>query len=1248
MITDKQKYAMVNQFRAHSLSVIRKNQKSFLPVLNTGKIFCCDKYRYMDKWHSYAYSADEPEKSFTILYVEHMPYRSLYKRVGNAAKSFTSSIDKMIFDNELVPFLLFINNRFVPWGKIDIVYDYGETFLKIHGPEYYKDLISDIKMVILPYNISFLYGSEPDYSFNSNFEALRSYINNNAVVKGQDIFITLPDTSVDYTYEHNTYNVGFWLLNQNKLKRLGVLSQERIDKLRQIDVNKIVNKDGHDEYMQTTVNIFDRDSYDNVELERLCNICPDNVLLKFNDNGELSDDGTNIIYLIDKSEVYYERTDVDGNSYIGRVKDGRLYIQEDPLGATVQNQLTHVHLNNSDEYVNGRDILFEENFLVFKNGCLCTDCKFDFAMYNNYKIYDVDKSIDYTADGKPYHQIQNNHITILTFLGNCDHLITHLDQFPNKKYVKQRLSESFFLNTDVNGYRDMISEPLDFDVYDSKLYKQNVLDSMNSVLAYNPLLLDSLFTKYVKSVCYTGKELNDKITIKKKYKYKYIEENNKRVMKRILINSRGIDIPRMRFDEDHETYPLIFLNGELIANYDELKVTSNKLFLPVIEDFDPTDEIEFLYITGINNNEYIIDKFEGTDHCYSKAIPKDELRIFSTDVKDLLEYPDIKYDYDNIAFPVYKRTYKVLEQDNVLGRRIQNKLGDTIEYDEVVTIPDDFKGRKVIAASYKKFVYQRIKVDKKAYRVRISRKFRCCDNQKQYCLFINGRLVDRDDYIITLPKLSRPFDGMYLYTSRFFKATDRIDLFYLPYEFMNMNSDKTFELKENGYIEYDRQSLKFPLDPDLYMIFINGKKVAKDNIIRISANTMRITKDTQSTNDLCIFSVVKDDMPEVSNYIATGKLSKYEKLIDFIKYNDRLGYDELDRLFNEYIKMSNFEAPLNADVARIAIINEIVRDFWVASGYDYNAHPFVYDFEHDDYISKDYETGNYILPSMDAVPNINIIKYDLHHLYFVLCDGNSKISGKTYLENGRIIENPVFKWAYNDNYNTEEIEYQKLNDTNIPIHDDYEYEYHSNFVIGKKSKVAEFKLESSNGFNICKSYITLNYCSPIYYGLVDKSLVDGSNSDIYSNHPSDIIKTLNKVIQPRRNLTLDKYIIGNNKRFVYAVPKEYACDEDGTLLLTFFLPDINSPEVINANMDDKSTPIYTDGIASSNVSDSSNSTENSYESGLRELNAFTMQQFKNNVIYTNQYGYQEEYMIFISNGYFTRLYDNIGFNIKVK
>ena len=123
MITKEQEYALVNKYKSHSELVVRRNQKQFLPVFNTGKIFCTNKYHYMDKWYGYAYSVEEPDKAYTILYVENMPYKSLYKR---KEKSFTTSIEKMVFDNELVPFLLFVNNRFVPWNKIDIIYNYME------------------------------------------------------------------------------------------------------------------------------------------------------------------------------------------------------------------------------------------------------------------------------------------------------------------------------------------------------------------------------------------------------------------------------------------------------------------------------------------------------------------------------------------------------------------------------------------------------------------------------------------------------------------------------------------------------------------------------------------------------------------------------------------------------------------------------------------------------------------------------------------------------------------------------------------------------------------------------------------------------------------------------------------------------------------------------------------------------------------------------------------------------------------
>ena len=43
MITTEQKYAIVDKYKPHVKSVVRENQKQFLPVFNTGKIFCTER-----------------------------------------------------------------------------------------------------------------------------------------------------------------------------------------------------------------------------------------------------------------------------------------------------------------------------------------------------------------------------------------------------------------------------------------------------------------------------------------------------------------------------------------------------------------------------------------------------------------------------------------------------------------------------------------------------------------------------------------------------------------------------------------------------------------------------------------------------------------------------------------------------------------------------------------------------------------------------------------------------------------------------------------------------------------------------------------------------------------------------------------------------------------------------------------------------------------------------------------------------
>lgn len=1181
MITKEQTYALVNKFKSHTESVVKTNQKQFLPVFNTGKIFNTKRYHYLDRWYGYAFSADEPEKTYSIIYVENMPYRTLYKR--GSTKSFTTSIERMIYDKELVPFLLFINNRFVPWHNIDIIHDCDDTYLKIHGEKYNYYAIGDIKMLVIPYNISYV-GTEPEYSFNTNFSALCDYINKSATIKNNKLYINLPDTGTDYTYERFTYNIGYWMYNQLRLRHLGLLSDNRINKLRSISVQKT---DGINAFT-TTVNLFDRDSYIAGAYDTICNIDADNVLFRFNNNGELDNNGEHIIYFIDKDEIDFNTFTFTGNIYYGDEK------------------------SNTNTF-------FKENYFIFKNGCICNDCNIIANKYNSFKISDIDKTEDYNIEGKKITNTENNECVVYRISSNTDTIICHNYKFPNRLYVADKYIEYVNTGIDNTGYMDTCTEPLDFSISNDKVYEDNFSDAFDAVLNYNPMLFNELYDKDIISKSYTGAEANKFISIIHNDRYTYTGDadiNGNPSLEVIHIDRRGLQIYRNSI-KGHEFYAIIFLNGEVIDTYKDMIVSSNYVFIPRENDFKDTDIIEVVYFLNVNNNELPLHNFYSYNNDYSNIIPENNLKIFSTEVEDILTYKEPDYDLNNISFPVYKRSN-----------------------DHIVLIDEITNPINAVAVSSNKFVYQNLIIDRKTYKVLLDKRFRYCDNQKQYCLFINGRKIPQDKYLITIPSISRPFDRMYIYSAKFFKPTDIIDLFYLPTELADINASQDIKIKTNGYIECNKTILNYPLDPEYYMFFVNGKKIPASNILNVSTNMVRITKDTNTTDALNIYPMVSNEIQPVKEYLKSDNISKYESLIDYIKNNDSLGYEELDALFLQAITISNMETPLNAEVARIAIINEIVRDFWVTSGYDYNAKPFVYDYELDDYITKD-DNGNYIIPALDALPEINIIKYDLHYLSFTAKDANHEIFTSRYFEYGDIISNPIFEWQYNDNYNTEEIEYQRLNDIDIPIEDDYEYSYQLEKEIHMTDEDNVFKLESSNGFNICTGTIEMIFSNAIYYGLVDEDLLDQRDSDIYHNNPSQLLNDITKIIKPEIKLDLRDYIIGNNKYFIYAAPKRLVYNDDGKLLITFYLPDINSDEVKAANNDDKTMPILTNGAYTKETVDPEFSGE------LLSLDKYSME-IMTEFNYTNIYGYTEDYVIFKSNGFFTRLYDDTKFTINIR
>ena len=84
---------------------------------------------------------------------------------------------------------------------------------------------------------------------------------------------------------------------------------------------------------------------------------------------------------------------------------------------------------------------------------------------------------------------------------------------------------------------------------------------------------------------------------------------------------------------------------------------------------------------------------------------------------------------------------------------------------------------------------------------------------------------------------------------------------------------------------------------------------------------------------------------ELDDYFHGATKCDWDKAIDNLYLSLKYGPLRLNTLFNNSIILSNFEDnDIAVNVGRIAILNEIARDFWVKNGYDYNKDIFLYDY----------------------------------------------------------------------------------------------------------------------------------------------------------------------------------------------------------------------------------------------------------------------------------------------------------------
>jgi hypothetical protein len=1229
-------------------------------------------FHYDDTWYEYKYSADEPQYTYGIIRVENMPFNPFEGKRN--MKSFICSLNNLFYQRYCEPFMLFINKKFVSWNDIMVVFDCGTTYLLLYGEKYnYFDLRdAEIHMVILPFKVDYI-GEESDDRFNMMYEITREYIQESMVINDDGSFtITSPGIDEIYRYRGMVYNVGAWLYQQLKYNALGKLSLQRKEKLRRFDVIKreydlagnIINT------VYTKFNALDKDSYDTalynqVTEGRTLFEFQDRAIFKFDSDGLLDySSGVNTIALFD--DITYFRRHYSNNTT-----------------AVVQD--THV-----------RNILFRENFVVFRNGLFDPTCEMDISVHNvctidNPKKDNLDILVFYHLpierivtlldkfDWDYIYEVSKNIIEknldvkngvsayVYDENGEVVNQFDQIDAIFSKskfKFTPKMTSNVVFLNAndyERQIYLQMMAYYLDYQYTDDRLYEENYNEAMNTVMAFDPLLFSNLYHTNIDSKTYYGYEANESLLGVIDYE-----------------NRKGLKIPRNKY-EKHESYVLVFENGELIEEYSQMCVYPNFFFIPMDREFASQSRIEILYFNYIDNNEigfYLTDymvehmqeaqsgdtKWYGTDIFNQFINPKD-LKIFCKYPENIIVYNSLVKESSDIAFNV---SYRDTEGDLYL-------IGDVV--DECLNNTED--KCKLTAVSKRKFIYQRLCVENKSYRIILGSRFRYCDNPRQYMLFINGRRISEEYYYITIPKYTRPFWGMYLYTSRFVGPEDRIELFYLPEEFPNINDKLNLQITKSGYIQTRKENLEVPLDGRYYMIFANGKKIPADDIVPIDSHTIRLSKDQQTMKNIVVNRIYTDTMDEFSDYFKDESLSAYDTMTDYIINCLQLGTTELDKLFQVYEKMSDTEVDMNRrNVNRIAIINEIVRDFWVTSGYDYNTQPFVYDFISDDLIIKD-ENGNLIIPALDANQYINIIKNDTHLIYYYHNPNGN------WFENGRVINALTFFWEYSTNLYGNKTIYEQMmayssdddpsNLTKIDLGTDTrEWAYNTSI-----SSDMTFHFIGKTTSQIVDRVSHIKFADCVYVGTIDEDLLQDYSKDwtgvsaFIHNDSGGLDRVINKIdvitsneefkftpkmtesvvflnydelqnmlytfkdlCQPSPEVTLEGCTIGNNNYFVYACPKSYAYDGDDCLI-EFIFPDLNSPDIMN-HLTVGTTPVYTSGIYSL-------STNNRLES-LDRMEMILLDE----ISYTNKYGHEETYCVWRTNGFFTRLDDDCKFDITIR
>lgn len=470
-------------------------------------------------------------------------------------------------------------------------------------------------------------------------------------------------------------------------------------------------------------------------------------------------------------------------------------------------------------------------------------------------------------------------------------------------------------------YLRQLQTPFEMQMSRKKYYDQNVADCIQKMMSYDASLFNSVYKDIsnLKIEEHTGQWLLDQVDL-----------------------DGTVKLSRQHNHMTDE-YILILVNGQMYKYYYMCKYLANKYIVPV-QGISSNDIIEILRFENVNNcvTDIVINEDDGFKNI-SNEIINENMILFSTETDlDYFDFPANGLQH----FPV-EYTLETDEDDNVK-----------------ITLANPFYYGKSLKVAYKnrfQHFWYNLEETTDKYTVDLGNKFMYCNEYAKFLIFYNGRRLGSDHYRLTLPvRPTTPFSTFNIYLTLPIQKGDRLDVVYVP----SLMSDVTMipEAELSGDIVVDKSLLDYGLSTDLYMVWVNGKKVPGSHIADIDSRHMRILTDQKSTKTLC-----------VTKYIPS-----VEELTSVFKDNEALWDKVISQLTNEEIYkllgieggvLSDTEESVYANAVSIkAIMYELVREQFMMNPRVDVTNAFIYDYQDVDktIIESRDSANNAILPVADA------------------------------------------------------------------------------------------------------------------------------------------------------------------------------------------------------------------------------------------------------------------------------------------